>query len=1499
MTSPLDPTNARSNNVGTPIYSNAAYQDVAYVDWDGLVYYDSKVKEYIRQTSLPFGGILKFDQLPDPSYDNLNHLYQISEEFVSDNRFKDPGYRYSENTWIRVTSFDDVYLYTIFVEQLSIEGNITSAINRINDQVEYLLENDAKQEENISNISNQLVLTNNEIRNINTLATSAHAAAVDAKEIADSFESRVWTNEQGIKSLNTFRDNIAEDITSINNSINSINNVFGEITELNSSQTAQLTNHENRLVAAEGLLGQVAEDDFTHPLHASTVVDEIKRLEDVKITHAQMKAYVGPYVDGQIDNSLEHVIETLENSEYVVSKDTFNATVTDLQQHIDTKLNTEYYEQNQDLRDSQHQTNLESLETRLTEKITTGDLALDTKLNTINDNLLANLNARASEEAFQLHIADNAREFNNIAAKFDETKNYVDTEVAKVVENHNASIDEINVKLQEASDNLLAESAQRAAEDARITDEIYALAENKVNLVDFNDTVASIRTAIDDAKAEAINDAEVKANRFTTTSLEAFKNNELEKEVETQIAKKLTDEGIKLDTFVDKDWAKQYVSDNAMLRDHEVVAEPGMIVDYRADEVRVNAQHIEFKQPEPGTTSDPSRNDSKHYIAFKSYAPANAYMYKYNNIEGDYKFFENNEFAGTDQYGRKYFISWLPVATYDSATEKWAYSGDKSTTEKFSGWNIKVFWYDKDAKLISVNPVRVNLTNDTCHDYRYSGELIKYVSDVKTDIINQQSQDKQDVLDVVNSVDAKVDEVNTSITNILGTITNIGDQVNRIDSKVDEQSKAVAKNAEDISATKTQIIDVQNQLADNLHTNAEELKNAIDGVEGRIAQTYVTKTELDSKGYLTEHQSLENYATKDFVNESFSKLAQNYYTKDETEDAIAEAIKDIDISAAGVTNEQLAAEVARAQAAEQELQDKIDLIIDNPDTENAINSLKEFSKYVEDHATIAEGFRKDIDEVSGKVSELEKDNSEFALKSEVPTKVSDLTNDEGYITADDIPEAELYKVDFNTPNFAEALKAYNSGKILVLINAAPDVNSYAVMNYVSDKYITFTKFLISRSEAYGAFNTYYLSVDNTWEVAKEVKLNKVEANIEGEIADKLSTVRIGKEIFSIPETDLSNYYNKTEVDGIIKGIEIPTVPTKVSDLTNDAGYVTEKSLNHLATKDELNAFENHIGYVATDEKSFAEAIDERFATKSELDDAVKNVTVDLTGYATEEFVSSAVAEKANNVLFTEDYYVTNPVGGFEKDTSLKDMTIRDILITLLALKQIKKYSLKFFVDGEFYDEKFIEEATTIQFPEIDPVKEGYIFDGWKVNGIFLTSTSIMPAADIEAHAAFIEKPAEPETIVEKIMDSKTPMYQVNENGEVIEIPYVYEDFTEAEAAAAPTKDCFYQIKDESGNVIESGYQHVSEENDSMYYLVLLPKELDFNTNVTVQYWDNGAAKSWMPATVKMSNDLALIEGALAEGEMELPIYDSDKYTLWIDSSLETCAGTDYRFIINE
>lgn len=275
----------------------------------------------------------------------------------------------------------------------------------------------------------------------------------------------------------------------------------------------------------------------------------------------------------------------------------------------------------------------------------------------------------------------------------------------------------------------------------------------------------------------------------------------------------------------------------------------------------------------------------------------------------------------------------------------------------------------------------------------------------------------------------------------------------------------------------------------------------------------------------------------------------------------------------------------------------------------------------------------------------------------------------GYATKDyvaeeinkiEFPEAEIYKVDFNAPDYAKAVEAYNNGKVLVLINAAPDVNSYAVMNYVSEKYITFTKFLTSRSEAYGSFNTYYLSPANTWEVSKEVRLNKVEANPSEESTGELSKVRIGKEIFTIPQVpSLAGYATEEFVNKKIAEAELND-----KDIDLEAYYTKSEvdakipNIENLATKEEIKNLDNSIGFIPLDERTMCQVIDDTYATKEEVDQKISEIKpsdIDLSNYAT-----------LADIQIGEEFITDITVGHLKAGSQIKaTMTLGEILRNIL------------------------------------------------------------------------------------------------------------------------------------------------------------------------------------------------------------------------------------------
>lgn len=149
---------------------------------------------------------------------------------------------------------------------------------------------------------------------------------------------------------------------------------------------------------------------------------------------------------------------------------------------------------------------------------------------------------------------------------------------------------------------------------------------------------------------------------------------------------------------------------------YEVFSKPEeTIVNIDNNEIRIWCNG-NFKKQQ----SNSNENSNFYYIGIKIYAPnKNIYSFKKSLdkviTDNEMYYFEENEFAGIDEDGRKFSIIWLPVASYDENTDSWNYFGDKSSFENYIGWYYSVEWYDANGILVASDCIRINLSNKECH----------------------------------------------------------------------------------------------------------------------------------------------------------------------------------------------------------------------------------------------------------------------------------------------------------------------------------------------------------------------------------------------------------------------------------------------------------------------------------------------------------------------------------------------------------------------------------------------------------------------------------------------------------------------------------------------------------------------------------------------------------------------------------------------------------------
>lgn len=185
---------------------------------------------------------------------------------------------------------------------------------------------------------------------------------------------------------------------------------------------------------------------------------------------------------------------------------------------------------------------------------------------------------------------------------------------------------------------------------------------------------------------------------------------------------------------------KSDIKNIASQAEYEVFDKPvGTLVDYRDKEIRILCPSTtEWVLRPSGETAD----QSKYYLGFKAYAPSSDVVSFKESMDTTITddtmyYFEDNDFAGIDAYGRKFSTIWLPVATYDLSTDTWTYHGAVSTEENYRGWYYRVDWYNASGVVIASDLIRINLSNEDCHYAISDAVLTDFVTEDEMNTLSE------------------------------------------------------------------------------------------------------------------------------------------------------------------------------------------------------------------------------------------------------------------------------------------------------------------------------------------------------------------------------------------------------------------------------------------------------------------------------------------------------------------------------------------------------------------------------------------------------------------------------------------------------------------------------------------------------------------------------------------------------------------------------------------
>ncbi len=399
-----------------------------------------------------------------------------------------------------------------------------------------------------------------------------------------------------------------------------------------------------------------------------------------------------------------------------------------------------------------------------------------------------------------------------------------------------------------------------------------------------------------------------------------------------------------------------------------------------------------------------------------------------------------------------------------------------------------------------------------------------------------------------------------------------------IDSFADVETALAGKQAAGDYATKAEaqaMADGKDAAIEAAQAAADKAQGEVDALETLVGTLPEGTTATSVVDYV--NKKTEGIATDAALGELNSQVSglqtavqgiQNDYLKaaDKTElsDAITEEANRAKGIEGGLETRLAAVEGDYLKAADKEaLQTQINTIMNNPDAEGAINSINEFTQYIADHGTIAEGFRTDIDKNKEDIAAEVKraGEAESALAGRLDTL--EAIDHDAYVGAD------------------TALKTELEGKINLKADAS-------VVSDMDAAYKAADEGLSGRiATLEGKFTEGEGSVEDMIGAAVEDEATRVDGLLDKKV-DKVDGYGLSKndltddlkanydaayahsQVAHAPANAQENKIESVKVNGSAltitdKTVDI-TVPTKVSELTNDVPYLVASDIANKADK---------------------------------------------------------------------------------------------------------------------------------------------------------------------------------------------------------------------------------------------------------------------------------------------------------------------------------------------
>ena len=514
------------------------------------------------------------------------------------------------------------------------------------------------------------------------------------------------------------------------------------------------------------------------------------------------------------------------------------------------------------------------------------------------------------------------------------------------------------------------------------------------------------------------------------------------------------------------------------------------------------------------------------------------------------------------------------------------------------------------------------------------GEIVKISpsgdKQVIEDLQTQVNTNKQDIENVSSSLSTHINDYN-SLNSMVGSLDN---DVRKFRNYPENPERLWPVNVVDSRfdyAFQQYIGDVIRNVANGNHGN-RYIEYAF-----RNLQEYLYNC-LSQEGFLSYYdRNLKTGLSKAFINAMKSNSSDARDAKNDYINGIGQAFIQ------GISNENSWYTDALSEYTQNYLYNKDqDInIFEQLDNNGYVN--KDILQETVKHYATTDTLQKTVKDINSELSTkldatayTAPDLTSYAKKSDIPSKTSQLTNDSGYITG----------VDLSSYDTIEDVNSKLANKLDATAYTSVDLSSYAKKTDIPSK-------------------TSQLTNDSGYITGVDLSNYDTIEDVDSKLSTKLDAT-------AYTAVDLSSYAKKTD---------IPTVPTKTSQLTNDSGFITGVDLSSYDT--------------ITD-------VDSKLSTKL---DATAYTSPDLSSYAKKTDIPSKTSQLTNDSGYinqdtlqeTVKHYVTTDtlqktVKDFNSELSTKQDKVNNIVVG-----KTSSYTLQSVSESEWENLSGSADSNTIYF----------------------------------------------------------------------------------------------------------------------------------------------------------------------------------------------------------